>query len=149
MRARRQARVLVLHGLYQIDVAHSDLNEVVETIRREAEESGSLNFVEEGNRAQVLDFFELLLRGVSKEREELDRQLVDLAHNWSWDRIARVEKNLLRMGAYELLHRPDIPARATINEALELARDYGDDKSGAFVNALLDSLRKKVGVEID
>ena len=127
MRPRRRARVLVLHGLYQMDVVDTPLDEVVRTIREEAEDQDSLNYVEEKYRVSVLDFFEVMLRGIWEQRATLDRLLEERAHNWSWDRIARVERNVLRMGAYELLHRPDIPATVSIDEALEIARDYGDD----------------------
>lgn len=147
MKPRRRARVLILHGLYQMDVVDTPLEEVVRTIREEAEDQDSLNYVEEKSRPSVLDFFEVMLRGIWEQRSSLDRLLEERAHNWSWDRIARVERNVLRMGAYELLHRPDIPATVSIDEALEIARDYGDERSGAFVNGVLDAIRKTAAGE--
>lgn len=146
MRPRRRARVLVLHALFQMELGGNSLEEAVANIRREAEDPDTLNFVEENVRQRVLDFFEPLTRGVVAEREPIDTLLEEKAHNWSLERLTRVDRNLLRMGAYELLHRPDIPPAATINEGLELARLYGDEKSGAFVNAVLDSIRKTAGV---
>lgn len=145
MRPRRQARILVLHALFQMELGGNSLEEAVATIRREAEDRDTLNFVEEKVRPEVLDFFETLVRGVWSAREELDGLVEQRSHNWSLERLNRVDRNLLRMGAYELLHRPDIPASATINEALELARLYGDDKSASFVNALLDSIHRTAG----
>lgn len=145
MSARRRARELVLNALYQMDVAHNPLEEVIAVIRREAEEPGSLNFVEEEYRLQVLDFFEGLVRGVGQHQQELDQKLGEQAHHWSFDRLARVDRNLLRLGAFEILHRPDIPAEVAISEAVSLAAVYGDEKSGGFVNGLLDALGKIAG----
>ncbi len=144
MRPRRQARVLILHGLYQMDVVATPLEETIRIVREEASVPGSLNFVEEAVRGDVLDFFEALLRGIWEEKEALDRQLEEKARNWSLNRLTKVDLNLLRMGTYELLHRPDIPAQVTISEALEMALDYGDEKARAFVNGVLDAIHRKM-----
>ena len=129
MGRRRQARILVLNALFQMDVGGASVEEALGNVAQEAKEPSLLNFVTE------------MTRGIMEQKERLDRLIECKAENWSLERIARVDRNLLRMGIYELLFRPDVPASVAINEAVELAKRYGDEKSGAFVNALLDSVR--------
>jgi N utilization substance protein B len=84
-------------------------------------------------------FLEVVVRGVSEHRAALDERLGQLSRNWRVERIARVERTILRMGLWELEHRHDIPARVVLNEAIELAKVYGAEDAPAFVNGLLDS----------
>jgi transcription antitermination factor NusB len=84
-------------------------------------------------------FLDALVRGVSAHRAELDERLGQLSRNWRVERIARVERNILRLSLFELEERDDIPARVTLNEAIELAKAYGAEDAPAFVNGLLDS----------
>ncbi|MBI3928249.1 MAG: transcription antitermination factor NusB [Armatimonadetes bacterium] len=128
-----------------MDMTGKELEDAVELIRKEAANPSTVNFVPEQTRESVLRFFEEVVRGFWEERSEIDRLLQERTRNWSWDRLARVDRNIMRMGAYELLHRPDIPAGVAINEAVELAKRYGDEKSGAFVNGILDSVYKTAG----
>ncbi|HYL79400.1 MAG TPA: transcription antitermination factor NusB, partial [Candidatus Acidoferrum sp.] len=86
-------------------------------------------------------FTESLVRGTVESGPELDRQIAANAAHWSLARIAPVERNILRLAAYELLYRDDIPERVAINEAIELAKLYGSQESGAFVNGILDQIR--------
>jgi N utilization substance protein B len=96
---------------------------------------------EERQRQEQIDrpFMEALVRGVTARRAELDERLGQLSRNWRVERIARVERNILRMALYELEERDEIPARVTLNEAIELAKAYGAEDAPAFVNGLLDS----------
>jgi N utilization substance protein B len=84
-------------------------------------------------------FVDALVRGVTDHRAELDERLGQLSRNWRVERIARVERNILRMALFELEERDDVPARVTLNEAIELAKGYGAEDAPAFVNGLLDS----------
>jgi N utilization substance protein B len=84
-------------------------------------------------------FLEALVMGVSEHRAEIDEKLTQLSRNWRVERIARVERNILRLALFELEHRPDIPARVALNEAIELAKAFGAADAPAFVNGLLDS----------
>lgn len=87
--------------------------------------------------AVLVEFAAALLAGVRRNRPEIDRLLAERAANWSLRRMAVTDRNVLRLGAYEILHT-DIPARAAINEAVELARRFGTQNSGHFVNGILD-----------
>ncbi|MEK7219778.1 MAG: transcription antitermination factor NusB, partial [candidate division NC10 bacterium] len=86
-------------------------------------------------------FADSLVRGTLEHGAEIDRLIAVNAAHWSLARIALVERNILRLAAYELLHRHDIPEKVAINEAIELAKLYGSQESGAFVNGILDQIR--------
>lgn len=85
-----------------------------------------------------------LTRGVWDRREELDRVIAQHSQHWKIGRIARVELTILRLGLYEILHQEDIPLRVALNEAVELAKEFGDDNSPAFVNGILDAVANAV-----
>lgn len=89
----------------------------------------------------LVEFAAALLAGVRRNRPEIDRLLAERAANWSLRRMAVTDRNVLRLGAYEILHT-EIPARAAINEAVELARRFGSQNSGHFVNGILDRFFK-------
>jgi len=92
------------------------------------------------NIAELCDFALELVRGVLDFREEIDKRIRSLSEHWRLERMSIVDRNILRLGAYEVLYRPDIPPKVTIDEAVELAKEYGDEKSGSFVNGILDKL---------
>ena len=79
---------------------------------------------------------------VLENRAGIDAQIAAIAENWSLNRMACVDRNILRLGAAELLHAPAVPAAVAINEAVELAKAYGGDDSGRFINGILDKLAK-------
>lgn len=94
----------------------------------------------EGARA----FAEELVRGVAARREELDARIAEHARNWRLERMAAVDRNVLRLATFELLHT-DTPDRVVIDEAIELARDFGGDRSPSFVNGVLDAIARAAG----
>lgn len=85
-------------------------------------------------------FAEALVRGVTEFNAAIDQSIVAVAKNWSIDRMAPVDLSILRIGAYELLYRQDIPASVSINEAIEIAKRYGTEDSPSFINGLLDKI---------
>ena len=92
----------------------------------------------------LVEFTRSLAVGVREHREELDHQISEVAANWSLDRMAATDRNLLRLGAYELLYT-DVPAKVALDEAIELAKRFGGAQSAHFVNGILDKLlRQKV-----
>lgn len=88
-------------------------------------------------------FAESLVRGVVEFRAVIDREISEVAKNWSLARMTAVDLSILRIGAYELLYQPDIPVRVTLNEAIEIAKRYGTKESPAFINGLLDKIAQK------
>ncbi len=129
MKKRRQARVETLNALFMMDVGGASVEDAL------------VRVAEEANDPAVLNFVQTMCRGVLEYQSQIDRLIEQKAVNWKLDRLSRVDRCLLRLGIYELLHCPETPPAVVINEAVELAKVYGDEKSGAFVNGLLDSVK--------
>lgn len=131
MGLRREARELALQMLYALDSNSSvGLRETLQTFREEQSEITG----------RVREFAEDLVRGVQAERESIDEAIRVRSKNWSLSRMPRVDLNVMRLAAYELMFRADIPKKVTINEAIEIVRRYGDKESPAFVNGILDEI---------
>jgi N utilization substance protein B len=90
-------------------------------------------------------FAERLVSGVTQERPRLDRAIVDQARNWRLERMAVVDRNVLRLAVWELLFDPETPAPVVIDEAVEVARRYGSEQSASFINGVLDAVRRAHG----
>lgn len=91
--------------------------------------------------AETRLFAEPLIRGVLERRDELDEQIKKHAKNWDFHRIAAVDRNIMRLAIYEMLHRDDIPPVVSINEAVDIAKKFSTQDSGKFVNGILDKIR--------
>jgi len=127
---RTKARERALQALYQIDVASTDLDEALSRFWK------SFEPVER----EVREMSEALVRGVAEHRREIDDAIEAVSTNWRLDRMAKVDRNVLRLAVHELVHRPDVPVKVAINEAIELGKKYGSESSGAFVNGVLDKI---------
>ena len=131
MTRRTRAREIALQVLYQIEQNPAiDRGEVRLFINRRLRGDEKL-----------CAFAESLVTGVETLRTQIDRLITEAAENWRLDRMAAIDRNILRLGAYELLHCPDVPAKVAINEALELAKRYSTAQSSRFVNGVLDRLQ--------
>ena len=126
---RRKARVRVLQALYEIDTVTRDATEVVE--RRLSED----NFSEE-NRA----FTHELVNGVMKNKEEIDNNIRKFAPQWPLEQLSTIDRNILRLAIFEILFDNKVPVKVAVSEAVELAKSYGSDSSGKFVNGVLGSV---------
>jgi len=92
----------------------------------------------------VRDFASDLLRGALEKLPEVDAKIRTLADNWDFERLAVVDRNILRLAVYEMLFRPEIPPVVSINEAIEIAKKFSTAESGKFVNGLLDRVKKEL-----
>ena len=90
---------------------------------------------------RLVEFAEGLIAGVEANRPRLDALISEVAENWRLDRMAAIDRNILRLGAYEMLFCSDVPTKVAINEALELAKRYSTAQSSRFVNGILDRLQ--------
>ena len=97
---------------------------------------------EHGLSDDALKFAYDLINGTIENKESIDEELKKVAKHWSLDRMAVVDRNILRFSAYELLYRDDIPSKVTINEAIEMAKKYSTLDSGSFINGILDRIAK-------
>jgi transcription antitermination protein NusB len=146
MSPRRRARAVALQILYAMDsVEGTDPDAALATHLREFGAGEEEDEVEEGAFDETLA--STLVRGVSAHRAELDEILTRLSQNWRLERLARVDRSVLRLALFELAHcQADVPARVVINEAVELAKRFGSEEAPAFVNGLLDSALDLLGV---
>lgn len=126
---RTKARERALQALYQIDVAAEGIDDALAAFWR------SFEPVER----DVKDLAEGLVRGVAEHRRQVDEAIEEASSNWRLDRMARVDRNVLRLAVYELL-QSDVPVKVVINEAIELGKKFGSESSGAFVNGVLDKI---------
>lgn len=132
MSLRTRAREIVLQLLYQDDLNRGrSQDEDVAFIK------GRLH-----NAGNIRDFAKALLDGVRAKAKEIDRELDAATDNWKISRMAATDRNVLRLGAYEILFH-DTPAPVAINEAIEISKRYGDEQSSQFINGILDRLIKK------
>ena len=134
MRKRTQARELALQLLYQLDLRGEEVvPELKETIKNTPGDP------------EVTAFANDLVFGWWENRTAIDAKIEEVARNWQIGRMAAIDRNILRLSTYELLHRDDVPPLVTINEAIELAKKFSTRNSGPFVNGILDNIRKKEG----
>ena len=131
---RRKGREYALQLLFQADVGGRARREEASPIRFEA------FWAPRNASPEVRAFAEALVRGVETQAAEVDRILERHAHHWSLERMAAVDRNVLRLAVYELFHLPDVPPRVVLNEAIDIAKKYGSEESGRFVNGVLDDI---------
>ena len=131
MRKRTQAREFALIILYQKEITRFEMQAVVDAF-----------WLEEKSDAEIREFAERLVFGVYQNIDDVDEKVSSYATNWQLKRMAVIDRNILRLGLYELLYADDIPPKVTINEAVELAKKYGDVESSNFVNGILDKIHK-------
>jgi len=139
MGIRRKARESALKILYSLEYHPSE--DVFEVIG-EFWETFPLKSETEKERKKIWSFTKELVVGTCKEMSHIDRLVEKHAKNWTLKRMSRIDRNILRFSVYELLFMKDIPDKVTINEALEIAKQYGTDDSWRFVNGILDVILK-------
>ncbi len=131
MGKRRKGRTFALMILYELEFRPGDAERVLKEFWQDHPQQPG----------EVQAFADSLVRGALEHAPEIDGLIARNAAHWSLARIAVVERNILRLAAFELLYRHDIPEKVAINEAIELAKLYGSQESGAFVNGILDQIR--------
>lgn len=131
MSRRTRARTVALQVLFQDDLNPYQNPAVADEL-----------IVRRLREPEVIEFGRQLVAGVRRNRREIDQMLTECAANWSVDRMSATDRNVLRLGAYELMYT-ETPARAVIDEAVELAKRFGTAQSGAFVNGILDRVMRR------
>jgi N utilization substance protein B len=153
---RRTAREMAIQMLYQSDIGGSPLPHIFNTfdlseyLAREASAERRKTAEEREEfarrRQRVVEAFEYaqsLVRGTLDNRERIDELIRSQADNWRLERMPAVDRNILRLAIYEMLHEQDTPKLVVLDEAIELAKKFGSEQSGRFVNGLLDGLLKQ------
>jgi N utilization substance protein B len=135
VRRRTRAREIALQLLFQFDLRGADHElDVGRSMVELVGDDGSVD-------AEVRSFTLRLVEGTLSHRPELDERLRSVTRNWDLKRMAAVDRNVLRMALYELVHCADVPPKVAINEAIELGKKYSTANSGGFINGILDRVR--------
>ena len=132
MRNRTKSREYALQMLYQVDIRHISPEQVERQFWEGQPESPQ----------EVRTFTNRLVSGTAAHLPEIDALITRYADNWNLKRMAVIDRNILRLGVFELLHQQEAPPKVCINEAIELAKRFGDEDSGKFINGILDAIHK-------
>ena len=135
MRKRTKARECALKILYAIDITGDEPKKCIDTFWKNHDALDS----------EVESFANSLVLGVSNNGDAIDKLVSSHTTNWQLKRMAVIDRNILRFATYELLYMEEIPPKVSINEAIDIAKRYGDKDSGKFVNGVLDSINKNEG----
>lgn len=136
--SRRLVRERAMQALYAYEIGRDVGGESIDFL------ASQLVYPEFRSNSELSEFAETLLRRVFNNAEECDAIIKSLAENWDFHRIAPIDKVLLRIGITEILFFPEIPTKVTINEAIEIGKRYSTDKSGLFINGVLDAALSKL-----
>ena len=126
---RRHIRELVMQALYALEISKDAPQHVIDTILAELKENDA-----------DFDFAKTIFLTTIEHQSEIDKRLKSKTEHWEFHRIALIDKILLRMSLCELLFFPDIPPKVTINESIEIAKDYSTESSGTFINGIMDAI---------
>lgn len=140
MANRHLSRSIVMQSLYEWDFwGRSDQNRLKEIVER--------NINEFGPGMSDADFIWNLINGISEKTEEIDGWIIKYAPEWPLEQITLTDRNVLRVGIYELIfgNREEVPPKVAINEAIELAKNFGGESSGKFINGVLGAIYKDIG----
>lgn len=133
MGARRRARERALQALYRLDLAGGTSGEALSDV---------IGLIEGGSSDEIKAFADRIINGVADNLEAIDEVIQGSSLNWRLARMAVVDRNVLRLAAFELLYCEDIPRKVTLNEAIEVGKRYGSEDSGAFINGVLDRIAR-------
>jgi N utilization substance protein B len=136
---RRLARELAVQSMYHMEMNEVKAEEAVDMLLQEAAEDNEAEVVvkdEAALRQYVLD----MVAGTWEQRSAIDALLTDYLKGWQVSRLSRVDRQILRLAAYEMIFREDIPGKVAVNEAIELSKHFGTEESGKFVNGVLGRL---------
>ncbi|MES1178154.1 MAG: transcription antitermination factor NusB [Myxococcales bacterium] len=135
MGARTQAREAALQMLFAVEAGGTEVERAIADFWAELP----------ADDAEGRPYADALVRGVLKELAKTDEQIKKASQNWRLERMTRVDRNVLRMGAWELMARSDVPRAVILDEAVEVAKRFGTEDSGAFVNGVLDRIAENLG----
>ncbi len=144
MASRRRAREFALQALYQSDLTGASVAGALNHLWSGLVDGEGLGGVRPAE-SEEIEFAQRLAMGVEQQRDAIDKVLEEASANWRLPRMPVVDRNILRLAAFELMECQDIPANVSINEAVELAKTYGTGESRAFVNGIVDRVARTLG----
>lgn len=128
---RRKGRIYALKILYMMDIRKESYESICEEFWKEAKEN-----------EKIREFAEEIVKGVSENIEKIDKMIASVSLNWDLERMSYIDRNILRIGTYEILFRKDIPNVVSINECIEISKKYGDEDSPKFINGILHKIKE-------
>ena len=129
---RRESREWALEILYQLDITRQDTIQAITQFRDHF-----------SKKERKDEFAERIVLGVFEHSQEINRLIEKYSENWRLDRMSIIDRNILRMATFELLYCEDIPPKVTLNEAIEIGKQYGSEDSGSFINGILDRIQNE------
>jgi N utilization substance protein B len=138
--SRSHARERALQALYQVDLAGAEPLAALEHAWKSDEETPD---------EESLQFSQTLVKGVCERRAEIDQRIEATSHHWRVERMAKVDRNVLRLAVWELTCHAQTPRKVVLNEAIELAKTFGSEESGAFINGILDKIAASLAPEVE
>lgn len=139
---KRMGRELAMQYLFQRDMAEdkaAPAPELLELFWKQAEESGQFPSNRIFRKARA--YAEKLVAGVQSAKEDIDKTLAGFSHKWDIERMSAVDRNIMRIAIYELTSCPDIPPLVSIDEAIEISKDFSSERSGTFINGILNGVK--------
>jgi N utilization substance protein B len=130
MGKRRKSRELAMQALFYMDICPGDSSDQLDSYVRNFSPS-----------KDALPFFLDIVKGVVESKKNIDWVIEQFSSNWKIHRMSCVDRNILRVAVFEVLYRPDIPVKVSINEAIDIGKKFGTHESGPFINGILDSIR--------
>ncbi|MBI9100861.1 MAG: transcription antitermination factor NusB [Spirochaetales bacterium] len=138
MGSRRKGRVLAFQALYSWDTVNQDIDDLL-----------LFSWLEEAEQEKIaqdsLMFARLLLSGTLEKIEDVDAEIKRQLEHWDFNRVSKVDLAILRLSVYSLKYQEDIPQSVTIDEAVDISKDFGNDDSYKFINGVLDGIKKRLG----
>jgi len=147
VRKRTRSREFALQILYEADISHEDISEMLEDFWKDRTDLALSDPEKEAlekdkKEHEIRQYTEKLVHGTLEKLTAIDQTIERFAENWAISRMACVDRNILRLATFEILHLEEIPVKVAINEAVELAKRYGETDSSKFVNGILDRIAK-------
>ncbi|WP_248925308.1 transcription antitermination factor NusB [Paenibacillus hamazuiensis] len=140
---RRVAREIALQVLYQMEMNQVSAAEAIRIAIEEAENDNEAN-LDVGDDKISPQYIKELVDGTQKHLPTIDELLLEYLKGWQMDRLSRVDRQVLRLAVYEMIYREDVPPKVVVNEAIELAKHFGTEESGKFVNGVLGRMIKEL-----
>jgi N utilization substance protein B len=135
MSSRRKARILAFQTLFSKDFNNNSVNELIRFDWMDEERLKNYD-------DETLTFAKLLIIGTLENLDDIDGAIKNQLQSWDFNRIVKVELAILRLSVYSILYQKDIPSTVTINEAIDIAKEYGSDDAFRFINGILDGIKK-------
>lgn len=136
---RRVAREIAIQSLYQMQMNEVSSHDAIVAAVTEAEHDNEAELKVEGE-AIAIEFIQELVEGTASRMKAIDGMLTEYLKGWKIDRLSKIDREVLRLAAYEMVYRDDAPPKVVVNEAIELAKHFGTEESGKFVNGVLGKM---------